>query len=34
MVEDPLACLPNATEVFGDALCGEDGMSLTLRFEE
>jgi ribonuclease Z len=34
MVEDPLACLPNATEVFEDALCGEDGMSLTLRFEE
>jgi ribonuclease Z len=34
MVEDPRACLPNATEVFEDALCGEDGMSLTLRFEE
>ena len=34
MVEDPRACLPNATEVFEDALCGEDGMSLTLQFEE
>ena len=34
MVEDPRACLLNATEVFEDALCGEDGMSLTPRFEE
>jgi len=32
MIEDPLACLPNARAVFADAVCGEDGMSETLRF--
>ena len=34
MVEDPKACLPNATAVFEGAVCGEDGMSMTLRFED
>ncbi len=34
MVEDPGEYLPNATAVFGNTLCGEDGMSLTLRFDE
>jgi len=34
MVEDPLEYLPNATAVFENTLCGEDGMSMTLRFEE
>lgn len=34
MVEDPQAYLPNAKAVFEDAVCGEDGMSATLRFEE
>ena len=34
MVEDPGEYLPNATAVFENTLCGEDGMSMTLRFEE
>lgn len=34
MVEDPGEYLPNAAAVFENAVCGEDGMSLTLRFEE
>jgi glycosyltransferase involved in cell wall biosynthesis len=34
MVEDPKACLPNVTAVFEGAVCGEDGMSMTLRFED
>lgn len=34
MVEDPGKYLPNATAVFENTLCGEDGMSLTLRFDE
>jgi len=34
MVEDPGEYLPNATAVFENTLCGEDGMSLTLRFDE
>ena len=33
MVEDPQAYLSNATSIFEGALCGEDGMSVTLRFE-
>ena len=34
MVEDPRLHLPNATALFEDAVCGEDGMSVTLRFED
>ena len=34
MVGDPANCLPNAAEIFPDAVCGVDGMSVTLRFEE
>jgi len=34
MIEDPQACLPNATAVFSGAVCGEDGMALTLHFED
>ena len=34
MIEDPRACLPNARAVFDGAVCGEDGMSATLRFAE
>ena len=34
MVEDPQAYLPNATARFEGAVCGEDGMAATLRFEE
>lgn len=34
MIGDPEACLPNATAIFPDAVCGVDGMSITLRFEE
>ena len=33
MIEDPAACLPNARRHFPDAVCGEDGMSVSLRFE-
>ena len=34
MVEDPSAYLPNAAALFEDTVCGEDGLSVTLRFEE
>jgi len=34
MVEDPGKYLPNAAAVFENTSCGEDGMSLKLRFEE
>ncbi len=34
MVEDPAEYLPNAKAFFENAICGEDGMSTTLRFEE
>ena len=34
MIEDPRACLPNAEAIFVGAVCGEDGMSVTLRFQE
>lgn len=33
MIEDPAAYLPNAAAFFPDAVCGEDGMRLSLRFE-
>ena len=33
MVEDPTAYLPNATALFEDTVCGEDGLSVTLRFD-
>ena len=34
MIEDPQAYLPNAAEVFPDAVCGRDGMCASLLFEE
>ena len=34
MIEDPRACLPNAEAIFAGVVCGEDGMSVTLRFQE
>lgn len=34
MIEDPQAYLPNAAAVFPGVVCGEDGMSATLRFEK
>lgn len=33
-LEIPADYLPNAQEFFPDAVCGEDGMKLTLRFDE
>ena len=33
MVEDPCEYLPNATAVFQNTVCGEDGMKTTLKFE-
>ena len=33
MIEDPAEYLPNAAAFFPDAVCGEDGMRVTLRFE-
>ena len=33
-IEDPAACLPSARRHFPGAVCGEDGLSLELRFEE
>ncbi len=33
MIEAPAAYLPNAAAFFPDAVCGEDGMRLSLRFE-
>lgn len=32
--DDPLAYLPNAREFFPEAVCGEDGMSITLDFAD
>jgi ribonuclease Z len=32
VVEDPQIYRPNATAIFENAVCGEDGMSTTLRF--
>ena len=32
MIEDPAACLPAATAIFENTVCGEDGMRTTLRF--
>jgi len=34
MVEDPLLYLPDAVAVFEGAVCGEDGLSVTLRFQD
>ena len=34
MIQDPQECLPNAAAVFPDARCGEDGMRMTLSFEQ
>lgn len=34
MVEEPQEYLPNAQAYFEDTVCGEDGMAVTLRFEE
>ena len=34
MIKDPAQYLPNARAFFPDAVCGEDGMSITLRFEK
>ncbi len=33
MIADPKEYLPNATAVFENTICGKDGMSTTLRFE-
>ena len=33
MIEDPQSYLENATAIFPDAECGEDGKAVTLRFE-
>lgn len=33
MIEDPKTYLPNAAAIFPNAVCGEDGMRLSLRFE-
>ena len=33
MVENPADCLPNAAAIFPGTVCGEDGMSVTLRFD-
>ena len=33
MIEDPAEYLPNAASIFPNAVCGEDGMRLSLRFE-
>ena len=34
MIQNPLEYLPNATEIFANTICGRDGMSTTLKFEE
>ena len=34
MIRDPLEYLPNAAAIYKNAVCGEDGMRMTLRFEE
>ena len=33
MINDPQEYLPNATAIFENTVCGQDGMSKTLRFE-
>ena len=33
MIEDPAEYLPNAASIFPNTVCGEDGMRLSLRFE-
>ncbi len=33
MIEDPQAYLPNAAAIFPEAVCGADGMRITMRFE-
>ncbi|MBQ6960912.1 MAG: ribonuclease Z [Clostridia bacterium] len=34
MIEDPQEYLPNATAIFSNAICGQDGMGTTLQFEK
>lgn len=34
MIADPQEYLPNATAIFANTICGRDGMSTTLKFEE
>ena len=34
MIEAPVECLPRAAAIFPEAQCGEDGMAVTLRFEQ
>ena len=34
MMEDPDEYLPNASDVFPNAVCAEDGMTITLNFDE
>ncbi|MBO4400742.1 MAG: ribonuclease Z [Selenomonadaceae bacterium] len=34
MIVDPQEYLPNATAIFPNTICGRDGMSTTLKFEE
>lgn len=34
VIKDPQACLPVAASIYPDAVCGEDGMRMTLRFED
>ena len=34
MIQDPMEYLPNAQAHFPGAVCGEDGMSMTLAFEK
>lgn len=34
MIEDPEAYLSNAAAVFPDSVCGRDGLSVTLRYEQ
>ena len=33
MIETPADYLDNARQYFPDAVCGEDGMKITLKFE-
>jgi ribonuclease Z len=34
MIKDAAEYLPLATKIFPNTVCGEDGMAITLRFEE
>ena len=34
MIQKPQEYLPNATAIFENAICGQDGMSTTLQFED